>query len=72
MKPTDPEFEKMLGELFAGPSVLESDAERFQQAARRARQFVVWATVAFFLGYGVLVSAAAVIVLLWLKLFGVI
>lgn len=72
MKPTDPEFEKMLGELFTESKVLETDEEKFRQAVRCVRRFLIWTTVASLLGYGVLISLATVIVLGWLRLFGVI
>jgi len=72
MKPMDPELEKMLGELFTEPKVLETDEEKFRQAVQCVRRFLVWIIVASLLGYGVLISLAVVIVLGWLKLFGVI
>lgn len=73
MKPTDPEFEKMLGDLFHAPQPLQEnlDAE-FAQVARRFKRLIVWLIFILGLGYCGVISITVLIVLGWLRLFGVI
>jgi len=73
MKPTDPEFEKMLGELFQAPQPLKEDLDvEFARAIRRFKRLVAWLTLILGLGYCGVVSITVLIVLGWLHLFGVI
>lgn len=73
MKPTDPEFEKMLGELFQAPQPLKEDLDaEFARVVRRFKRLVAWLIFVLGLGYCGVVSVTVLIVLGWLYLFGVI
>ena len=72
MKPTDPEFKKMVDMLFQTPEVLETAEEKYQQAVRRVKRLLTWLALGFGFGYCILVSGTVLIVLGWLKLLGVI
>lgn len=72
MNPTDSDFDKLLGDLFHTPEVRETAEVQYRRAVKRVKRLIAWLAVGLGVGYCVLVSSTVLIVLAWLKLFGVI